>query len=104
MKTDPVDGVGFHLPEIINGFEMKDHISILSERLNEDDLAKIYNVVDATINISNAEGFGMATLESLSCGTPIIATWTGGMREQLADDIDNVFQYRIAQTQFVVMQ
>jgi len=89
MKTDPVDGVGFHLPEIINGFEMKDHISILSERLNEDDLAKIYNVVDATINISNAEGFGMATLESLSCGTPIIATWTGGMREQLADDIDN---------------
>ena len=38
---------------------------------------------DVTINISDAEGFGLATLESLSCGTPIIANMTGGLQEQV---------------------
>ena len=43
-----------------------------------------YNMADVTINISDAEGFGLATLESLSCGTPIIATMTGGLQEQVS--------------------
>jgi glycosyltransferase involved in cell wall biosynthesis len=42
-------------------------------------------MADCTINISDAEGFGLATLESLSTGTPIIATMTGGLKEQLTD-------------------
>ena len=37
------------------------------------------------LNISDAEGFGLATLESLSCGTPIIVTMTGGVQEQVTD-------------------
>ena len=40
---------------------------------------------DCTINISDAEGFGLATLESLSCGTPIIVNMTGGLQEQVTD-------------------
>ncbi|HBY68596.1 MAG TPA: hypothetical protein DEG69_13120, partial [Flavobacteriaceae bacterium] len=40
---------------------------------------------DFTINISDAEGFGLATLESLSCGTPIIVNMTGGLQEQVTD-------------------
>jgi glycosyltransferase involved in cell wall biosynthesis len=45
----------------------------------------MYNMADCTINISDAEGFGLATLESLSCGTPIIVTLTGGLQEQVTD-------------------
>mgnify|MGYP003114705207 CR=1 FL=1 len=41
--------------------------------------------VDCTVNISDAEGFGLATLESLSCGTPIIVNMTGGLQEQVTD-------------------
>jgi len=89
MKTDAVDSVGFNIPEIIRGMDVQDCVVINSERLPEDILCKIYNAADCTINISNNEGFGMGTLESLSCGTPIIATWTGGMREQLADNIED---------------
>jgi len=48
-------------------------------------LAQIYNIADCTINISDAEGFGLATLESLSCGTPIIVSMTGGLQEQVTD-------------------
>ena len=42
-------------------------------------------MVDCTINISDAEGFGLATLESLACETPIIVTMTGGLQEQVTD-------------------
>ena len=36
-------------------------------------------------NDADAEGFGLATLESLASGTPIIVTMTGGMQEQVTD-------------------
>lgn len=45
----------------------------------------LYNMADCTINISDAEGFGLATLESLSCETPIIVNMTGGLQEQVTD-------------------
>ena len=48
-------------------------------------LAKMYGAADLTVNISDAEGFGLATLESLSCGTPILVTMTGGLQEQVTD-------------------
>jgi glycosyltransferase involved in cell wall biosynthesis len=45
----------------------------------------MYNIADCTLNISDAEGFGLATLESLSCQTPIIVNMTGGLQEQVTD-------------------
>ena len=51
-------------------------------------LATMYNAADFTINISDAEGFGLATLESLSCGTPIIVNMTGGLQEQVTNGTD----------------
>jgi glycosyltransferase involved in cell wall biosynthesis len=48
-------------------------------------MAKFYNASDATINISDAEGFGLSVLESLSCGTPVIGNKTGGIQDQLTD-------------------
>jgi len=45
----------------------------------------MYNMADCTINISDAEGFGLGTLESLSCETPIIVSMTGGLQEQVTN-------------------
>ena len=43
-------------------------------------------MTDCTINLADAEGFGLATLESLSCGTPIIVNKTGGLQEQVESE------------------
>ena len=48
-------------------------------------MADICNAADFTINIADAEGFGLATLESLSCGTPIVVNMTGGLQEQVTN-------------------
>jgi glycosyltransferase involved in cell wall biosynthesis len=54
-------------------------------------MAIFYNIADATINLSNNEGFGLSCLESLSCGTPVVVNKTGGLQDQPVDDEGNVF-------------
>ena len=86
LHTDPNDPYGQPLEHIMGHFGLaKGQVLISRNKLDLANLAKMYNMADCTINISDAEGFGLATLESLSCGTPIIATMTGGLQEQVTD-------------------
>lgn len=89
MHTDPRDPHGQDLPAIIERLGLTSKQVMLStEKLPPEHLAAIYNAVDCTINISDAEGFGLGTLESLSCGTPIIVNMTGGLQEQVTNGTD----------------
>ena len=86
MHTEPKDPHGQDLEHIIRHLELnKRQVMISHQKIPPEKLAELYNMVDCTINISDAEGFGLATLESLSCGTPIIATMTGGLQEQVVN-------------------
>lgn len=86
MHTDVKDPHGQDLNKIIHELGMENgEVKFSTQKTPAADLARMYNMADCTINISDAEGFGLATLESLSCGTPIIATMTGGLQEQVTD-------------------
>ena len=86
MHTDPNDPHGQDLVAIMKNIGATDNrILISDQKVPPDALAQMYNIADCTINISDAEGFGLATLESLSSGTPIIVNMTGGLQEQVTD-------------------
>ena len=86
MHTDPRDPNGQDLPHLINHLGLNNGQVLLStNKVQPEELANLYRMADYTINISDAEGFGLATLESLSCGTPIIVNMTGGLQEQVTD-------------------
>ena len=86
MHTNPADQAGPNLEALIEHLELNDGQVLFSrDKLQPQDLAAMYNMVDCTINISDAEGFGLGTLESLSCATPIIVNMTGGLQEQVTD-------------------
>ena len=86
LHTDPSDTHGQDIETILGDFDIADgRIVISSKKIPPEGLSLLYNMVDCTINISDAEGFGLATLESLSCGTPIIVNMTGGLQEQVTD-------------------
>ena len=86
MHTDPKDPNGQDLTHLIEHLGLNDgQVMISNNKISPSDLAAMYNAADCTINISDAEGFGLATLESLSCETPIIVTMTGGLQEQVTD-------------------
>lgn len=84
MHTDPKDVHGQDLHAIVAELGLLNREVLISEqKVPPQNLAYFYNVADATINISDAEGFGLATLESLACETPIIVTKTGGLQDQV---------------------
>ena len=86
MHTDPKDVHGQDLEAIISELGLVDGEVLFSrDKVAPVDLAMVYNMADVTINISDAEGFGLATLESLSSGTPIIVSMTGGLQDQVTD-------------------
>ena len=86
MHTDPKDIHGQDLVAIMDSIGATDNrILISDQKVPPDALARMYNIADCTINISDAEGFGLATLESLSSGVPIIVNMTGGLQEQVTD-------------------
>ena len=89
MHTEPKDPHGQDLNAIIGSLNIHNGQVLLStQKTPPEGLSLIYNMVDCTINISDAEGFGLATLESLSCETPIIVNMTGGLQEQVTDGKD----------------
>ena len=86
MHTDPKDAHGQDMIAIMERTGMTEGQILLStQKIPPENLAKMYNIVDCTINVSDAEGFGLATLESLSCATPIIVNLTGGLQDQITD-------------------
>jgi glycosyltransferase involved in cell wall biosynthesis len=86
MHTDPKDPNGQDLIAIAEEIGLTNqNFGISPSKIPSQDMAKFYNAADCTINISDAEGFGLSVLESLSCGTPVVATKTGGMQDQLTD-------------------
>jgi len=95
MHTDVKDPHGQDLEVIIKELGMANgQVMFSTAKLPPQDLAHLYNMADCTINVSDAEGFGLATLESLACETPIIATMTGGLQEQVTDG-ENFFGFGI---------
>ena len=86
MHTEPKDTNGQDLEAIVENLKLDTGQVILSvAKMPPDQLSLLYNLADCTINISDAEGFGLSTLESLACETPIIVNMTGGLQEQVTD-------------------
>jgi glycosyltransferase involved in cell wall biosynthesis len=86
MHTDVKDQNGQDLEAIIHALGLTSGQVLFSrDKVSAQDLAMIYNVADLTINISDAEGFGLSTLESLSSETPILVNMTGGLQDQVTD-------------------
>ena len=95
MHTSANDPNGQDLFAIISDLELNNKEVLISEtKLPPDALVSIYNAADCTINISDAEGFGLSTFESLACSTPIIANMTGGLQEQVTY-IENISEEKM---------
>ena len=71
---------------IIDNLDLKKgEVQFSTQKVDFLHMASMYNMADVTVNISDAEGFGLSTLESLACGTPIIVNMTGGLQDQVTD-------------------
>lgn len=86
IHTNPV---GRHTSNLYSASECINklgNVKFSESVVDENTLCQMYNVADVTINIASNEGFGLSTIESLSCETPIITTRTGGLSEQIDNE------------------
>lgn len=83
FHTQPIDNNGTDLPAVAKAIAPDVRIIFSAGKVSTSDLNCMYNIVDGTITNSNAEGFGLATAESVMAGTPFIATVTGGLQDQM---------------------
>ena len=88
MHTDPHDQEGPNLIASAHDMGIMDCVKFSSGRVDFNQMNTLHNISDACINIAFAEGFGLATLEAMQCGNPIIAGKTGGLTRQVVDHRD----------------
>lgn len=58
--------------------------------ISDDELVKEYNKAKITINTASVEPFGLTTLESMSCETPVIGLKEAGTREIIDNDVNGI--------------
>lgn len=55
-------------------------------RIPFNEISNYYNMIDILVNISEYESFGVSVVEAMACGTPVIVTNVGGLKEVVKDD------------------
>jgi glycosyltransferase involved in cell wall biosynthesis len=71
------------LSEYLFGGKYDNAIKFTNQRLGTLQMHWLYNIADVQIQLSSNEGWGLALTEAIMCGTPFIATVTGGMQDQM---------------------
>jgi glycosyltransferase involved in cell wall biosynthesis len=82
MHTHPIDEAGTDLLAVKEAFCKEYDVVFSTDKIAPERLNQYYNIADVTVNLSDNEGFGIATAESLAAGTPIIVSVTGGLQDQ----------------------
>lgn len=86
LHTDLINDAGTDLQAVADYlFSGNSHSNIIfsTNKLSAQHLNYLYNLADAQILLSSAEGWGLSLTEALLTGTPIIANVTGGMQDQM---------------------
>jgi glycosyltransferase involved in cell wall biosynthesis len=82
-----VGNQGWHHGEIFAAVERFDLRSCVqfAGYVPLDDLVAVYNLADALVFPSLYEGFGLPVVEAMACGTPVVTTTRGSLREIAGD-------------------
>jgi len=85
LHTELVSEAGTDLLAIKELFfgDVYNNIYFSQDKVDHTILNKMYNIADANILLSSAEGWGLSLTEALVTATPIIANVTGGMQDQM---------------------
>lgn len=87
LHCPKVDQAGTNLGALIEDLfpkEVQERIYFYERHdLSQQQLNIMYNMADATVLLSSAEGYGLSCAESLMAGTPVVVNCTGGLQDQI---------------------
>jgi len=71
------------LMQSIESAGLRQRISVIESRI---DVAEFLSQLDVFVSASSSEAFGLAIVEAMAAGVPVVATATGGAREIITDN------------------
>tara|TARA_R110000772_G_scaffold95780_4_gene194116 strand:- start:60 stop:680 length:621 start_codon:yes stop_codon:yes gene_type:complete len=91
------DNMGWRFPEFVEQYGIQEYLMKplmgsldAQEALSEEGMANLYNCMDVFVLPTAGEGFGIPTLEAMSCGVPICVTnYTTSYELIKSDDPEN---------------
>ena len=72
------------LRKVVRAFGLQDHVTFAG-RIEQQHLPLYYSAADVLVVSSHYESFGLVVLESLACGTPVVATPVGAIESILIE-------------------
>jgi glycosyltransferase involved in cell wall biosynthesis len=76
-------------PRLIQELGLQGRATFL-EQLTTDQLVEQYNRAQLLVSPSLYEGFGLPAAEAMACGTPVVATTAGALREIVEDGVSGL--------------
>jgi len=73
------------LEKLVKDLSLDKHVSFVEKAIPSDEMPELYAECDLYVQPSIIEPFGIAVLEAMTCGKPVIGTKTGGMLDTIVD-------------------
>lgn len=74
-----------NLKTLINKRQLDDAVTVLTNTVPNYEIPKLYAECDIYVQPSIVEPYGIAVVEAMACGKPVIGTKIGGMRDTVLD-------------------
>ncbi len=74
-----------NLRRLVQELNLKDYVEFLQTPVPNYKMPELYSSCDIYVQPSIVEPFGIAVLEAMACGKPVIGTNVGGMRDTIRD-------------------
>lgn len=75
-----------NLKSLVNKLQLNDAVTFLTNTVPNYEIPKLYSECDIYIQPSIVEPYGIAVVEAMACGKPVIGTKIGGMRDTVLDE------------------
>jgi glycosyltransferase involved in cell wall biosynthesis len=73
------------LKKLTEKLSLKSFVTFLTRPIPNQEMPELYAECDIYAQPSIVEPFGIAVLEAMACGKPVVGTWVGGMKDTIQD-------------------
>lgn len=73
------------LRSLVRELDLRENVTIMTERLEQEDMARLYNSADLLTVASRTDLFPFTAIEAIACGVPVATSFARGLKSDIVD-------------------